>query len=113
MTILVLVMFGVRETLLLGEWGEGPLSHVTEIIHSFYCLQGHYASSRGTYLINELPSSRGEPFDRMAVEERDETRNELSETGHAAESNDCLSFDCDGVTKAQQHPTNACPVPTD
>lgn len=44
----------------------------------------------------------------MAVEERDETRNEHPETGHAAESNDCLSFGCDGVTKAQQHPTNAC-----
>lgn len=25
-------MFGERETLLLGEWGEGPLSHVMEII---------------------------------------------------------------------------------
>ncbi|KAJ0153097.1 hypothetical protein HZ326_4462 [Fusarium oxysporum f. sp. albedinis] len=89
--------------------GDVKASKVISLIH----LNGHYASSRGTYLINELPSSRGEPFDRMAVEERDETRNELSETGHAAESNDCLSFDCDGVTKAQQHPTNACPVPTD
>jgi hypothetical protein len=97
-------MFGVRETLLLGEWGEGPLSHVMEIILSFYCLQGHYASGRGTYLINELPSSRG----RMVVEERDETRNEHSMTGHAAESNHCRAFGGDGVTKAQQHPTNAC-----